>query len=315
MIEDPREVAPAREKTLRTSIGCVGIGLHSGAKVGLTLHPGEPGSGIRFTRQDLPGSLPIRAHWQSVVATTLCTTLADASGPRVATVEHLMAALAACEIDNARIEVTGPELPVMDGSALPFVFLIECAGIVEQDRPRRTIEILKRVAIGDDTRGAALEPDDGFVLDLGIDFEHPAIRSQRLSFTFEPDRFKHEIAAARTFGFAEAVEQMRAAGLARGGSLKNAVVIGPHGVLNEEGLRFADEFVRHKLLDAVGDLYLAGAPLIGRFTGRRAGHALHVELLRALFADPSAWRYSDEPLPLPAHYHTDAPAARTAIGA
>jgi UDP-3-O-[3-hydroxymyristoyl] N-acetylglucosamine deacetylase len=278
------------QRTLRNPIGCVGTGLHTGAKVSLTLHPAPVDSGIRFVRYDRPESLPLRAHFEHVCDTTMCTTLGRPGAVPIATVEHLMAALAACEIDNALVEVGGPELPIMDGSAQPFVFLIECAGVVEQSRSRRWIEVLKPVAVGSQDRGARLEPAACFEIDCAIRFDHPLLDSQAMRFVFAPDRFKTEIARARTFGFAERVEELWSRGLALGGNLKNAVVVSRDRVLNEEGLRFPDEFVRHKVLDCIGDLYLAGAPLIGRFVGRGAGHAMHNRLLRALFADPTAWR-------------------------
>ena len=282
------------QRTLRNSIGCVGTGLHSGARVSLTLHPAAPGSGISFKRRDRPESAPILASYDRVCDTTMCTTLGEASGVRVMTVEHLMAAFAACEIDNALVEVSGPEIPIMDGSAQPFVFLIECAGIVAQDAPRSVIEVLKPVAVEAHGKQVMLEPGPGFVIDCGIEFDHPLIRSQAMAFAFDPDAFRSDIARARTFGFAERVEELWSRGLALGGSLKNAVVVSRDRVLNEEGLRFADEFVRHKVLDTIGDLYLAGGPIRGRFTGRCGGHAMHNKLLRALFADHTAWRYGDE---------------------
>ncbi|HET6520147.1 MAG TPA: UDP-3-O-acyl-N-acetylglucosamine deacetylase [Geminicoccaceae bacterium] len=296
----PRFNPSGQQRTLRNPIGCVGTGLHTGAKVALTLHPAEPGTGIRFLRYDRAGAAPVPARFDAVSDTMMSTTLADRTGGKVATVEHIMAALAACEVDNALIEVGGPEVPIMDGSAQPFVFLIECAGRIEQDRPRRFIEILKPVTVTRGDKIARLEPavdvgepggEGGLEIDFTIRFDHPLIRSQSLRFAFTPDRFKAEIAKARTFGFAEQVEDLWARGLALGGSLKNAVVVSRDRVLNEEGLRFEDEFVRHKVLDCVGDLYLAGAPLIGRYTGYCAGHAMNNELLRALFADPSAWQY------------------------
>jgi UDP-3-O-[3-hydroxymyristoyl] N-acetylglucosamine deacetylase len=281
------------QRTLRSPIGCVGTGLHTGARVSLTLHPGEPDSGIRFLRYDRCGSRPLPARFDQVCDTTMCTTLGEAGGVMVATVEHLMASLAICEIDNVLVEVGGPELPIMDGSAEPFVFLIECAGVVEQDRPRLWIEVLKPVSVTAHGKYARLEPADGFEVACEIQFDHPLIDSQALRVRFSADDFKTEIARARTFGFAERVEELWSRGLALGGSLKNAVVVSHDRVLNEEGLRFPDEFVRHKVLDSIGDLYLAGGPLIGRFTGRCAGHTMHNKLLRALFADPTAWRTVD----------------------
>jgi UDP-3-O-[3-hydroxymyristoyl] N-acetylglucosamine deacetylase len=281
------------QRTLRNPIGCVGIGLHSGAKVSLTLHPAEPDTGIRFMRYDRPRGRTLNARFDQVCDTTMCTTIGEPGGTMVATVEHLMAALAICEIDNVLVEVGGPELPIMDGSAQPFVFLIECAGLVEQDRLRRYIEILKPVTVTAHGKMARLEPAEGFELRCEIQFDHPLIESQSMTIPFSGERFKSEIARARTFGFAERVEELWSRGLALGGSLKNAVVVSRDRVLNEEGLRFPDEFVRHKVLDGLGDLYLAGAPLIGRFVARCSGHSMHNKLLRALFADPSAWRIVD----------------------
>jgi UDP-3-O-[3-hydroxymyristoyl] N-acetylglucosamine deacetylase len=283
----------AIQRTLRNPIGCVGTGLHTGARVSLTLHPSEPDSGIRFLRYDRLDSRPLPARFDHVCDTMMCTTLGDPGGVMVATVEHLMASLAICEIDNVLVEVGGPELPIMDGSAEPFVFLIECAGVVEQDRPRLQIKVLKPVTVTAHGKYARLEPADGFEVACEIQFDHPLIDSQAMRVRFSADQFKTEIARARTFGFADRVEELRSRGLALGGSLKSAVVISDDRVLNEEGLRFPDEFVRHKVLDSIGDLYLAGGQLIGRFTGRCAGHTMHNRLLHALFADPTAWRLVD----------------------
>ena len=287
---DRAQTEACGQRTLRNPIGCVGTGLHSGAKVSLTLHPAGPDSGIRFVRYDRPGRPPVPARFDQVCDSTMCTALGDPGGTVVGTVEHLMAALAICEIDNVVVEVGGPELPIMDGSAQPFVFLIECAGTVEQDRARGWIEVLKPVSLEAHGKRARLEPADRLILDCAVQFEHPLIASQAMCIAFDPDSFKTEIARARTFAFAERVEELWSRGLALGGSLKNAVVVSRDRILNEEGLRFADEFVRHKVLDTLGDLYLAGAPLRGRLTARSAGHAMHNKLLRALFADPSAWR-------------------------
>jgi UDP-3-O-[3-hydroxymyristoyl] N-acetylglucosamine deacetylase len=281
------------QRTLRNPIGCVGTGLHTGARVSVTLHPAEADSGIRFLRYDRPGTPAVQARFDKVCDTTMCTTLGEPGGVMVATVEHLMASLAICEIDNVLVEVSGPELPIMDGSAEPFVFLIECAGVVEQGRARRRIEVLKAVTVVAHGKSACLEPADGFEVDCEIQFDHPVIDSQALQVRFCADDFKTEIARARTFGFAERIEELWSRGLALGGSLKNAIVVSQDRVLNEEGLRFPDEFVRHKVLDSIGDLYLAGGQLIGRYTGRCAGHTMHNKLLRALFADPTAWRMVD----------------------
>ena len=311
-----------RQQTLRTSIGCVGVGLHSGVKSALTLHPAEVDSGIRFLRKDLPDAEPIEARFDQVCDTTMCTTVGQKGGAVVSTIEHLMAALAALEIDNVLVEVGGPEVPILDGSAQPFVFLIECAGIEVQDKPRRWIEMLRPVTVTAHGKSARLEPLDAtaggagavpprqfevarhFEVDCRIEFDHPLIESQSLTHRQTPELFKSDIAAARTFGFAERVEELWSRGLALGGSLKNAVVVSQDKVLNEGGLRFEDEFVRHKVLDCIGDLYLAGSPIIGRVVGDCAGHAMHNKLLRALFADPAAWRMiggtdvADEAMPL-----------------
>lgn len=254
----------------------------------MTLYPAAPGTGIVFRRSDLDGT-EIAANWRNIVDSTLCTTLGNPDGVRIATVEHLMSALAGLEIDNAVVELDGPEVPVMDGSAAPFVFLIECAGLVEQHAPRRAIKVLKPVSVGDKGHSAALVPDDEFRVSFAIDFASSAINRQELCFTLDADSFKHDISRARTFGFLHEVDQMRAAGLARGGSLDNAIVINGDQVLNAEGLRYGDEFVRHKVLDALGDLYLAGGPILGHFHGVRSGHATNRQLIEALYADPAAW--------------------------
>ena len=287
------------QRTLRNSIGCVGTGLHTGARVSLALRPAPEDSGIRFVRRDRPGGASVPARFDAVSDTTMCTTLTAADGTRIATVEHLMAALAALRIDNLLIELDGPEVPIMDGSAAPFLFLMECAGVVEQDAPRRWIEVLQPVAVEAHGKRAMLEPAPGFEIDCRIEFDHPLIQSQTMRYRFDPETFQSEIATARTFGFAERVEELWSRGLALGGSLKNAVVVSRDRVLNEEGLRFPDEFVRHKVLDSIGDLYLAGAPIRGRFTGRCAGHAMHNKLLRRLFQEPAAWRYVEGDRQLP----------------
>jgi UDP-3-O-[3-hydroxymyristoyl] N-acetylglucosamine deacetylase len=285
--------AMAQQKTLKAAIHCRGIGLHSGSRVGMTLHPAAPDSGIVFRRADRGGA-EVAARWTNVVDTSLCTTIGNREGVTVGTIEHLMAALAGLEVDNCLVELDGPEVPVMDGSASPFVFLIECAGIAEQDAPRRAVKILKPVTVGDGRKSATLSPDQGFTVSFEIDFDSRAIKRQEIGIAFEDGTFRTEVSRARTFGFLHEVEGMRAAGLARGGSLDNAVVIDGDRIMNEDGLRYADEFVRHKVLDAVGDLYLAGAPLIGHFHGVRSGHALNRQILEALFADPSAWCWTTQ---------------------
>jgi UDP-3-O-[3-hydroxymyristoyl] N-acetylglucosamine deacetylase len=282
-----------KQQTLQRPISCVGIALHSGKKVSLTLKPAEIDSGIVFRRTDLPGSDDIPARWDHVVDATMCTTLGNDDTVRVSTVEHLMAALSGCHIDNVIAEVNGPEVPVMDGSAQPFVFLIECAGVSEQNAPRRVIEILKPVKVEVDGKVAELVPSDSFSVGFQIDFDSEAVSKQEITVSLINGTFKKEIARARTFGFAHEVEQLRAAGLALGGSLDNAVVVDGDKVLNEGGLRYDDEFVRHKVLDAVGDLYLSGGPIRGHYRGFRAGHRLTNQLLRTLFSDAEAWRIVD----------------------
>ena len=283
------------QKTLKSSISCTGIGLHTGARVTMTLRPAEVDHGIVFRRTDVTGPAAlVAATWRHVVDTRFCTAVANEAGVRVGTIEHLMAALAGCEIDNAVIDVNGPEVPVMDGSAAPFVFLIECTGVVEQAAPRMAIEILHRVAIADGERSVSLTPGSGFSLSFEIDFDNPLIRQQSMLIELDNGSFKSEISRARTFGFDAQIGALRKAGLARGGSLDNAVVISGNRVVNEEGLRYADEFVRHKVLDSIGDLYLGGAPIIGHFRGVRSGHTLNNQLLRRLFAQRLAWRFVEQ---------------------
>ena len=253
----------------------------------MTLLPAAANTGIVFRRSDAGVSIP--AIWYSAVEASLCTVLSNGEGVEIRTVEHLMAALQGCGVDNAIVELDGPEVPAMDGSAAPFVTMIERAGTIAQDRPRRAIKVLKPVRVRDAGATAALLPDHGFSMSFEIDFDNPVIRRQDMAVSFEPDTFKTELSRARTFGLFEDVTRLQAAGLAQGGSLDNAVVIDGDRVLNEGGLRFSDEFVRHKLLDAYGDLYLAGGPIIGYFQGSRSGHALTRRLLGALFADRDAW--------------------------
>ncbi len=284
-----------RQKTLKSRINCSGVGLHSGRRVMLTIGPAPVDTGIRFKRIDPAGlGAIIPARWDHVVDTKLCTVIGNDDGVVVSTVEHLMAAFSGLGIDNATIEIDGPEVPIMDGSADAFVFLLECAGIVEQSAPRKRIRILKTVSVGNEKASATLTPAPCASLDFALDFANPAIGRQEKSVRLGEDSFKRELSRARTFGFAEEVELLRKAGLARGGSLDNAIVIGTDRVLNREGLRYGDEFVRHKMLDAMGDLYLAGAAIEGRFLGARSGHALNNQLLRALFANPDAWILVDD---------------------
>ncbi len=293
-------VETSRRRTLMTAIGCVGTGLHSGRRVSLTLRPAPAGSGIRFRRTDI--GLEVAARYDNVVETRLCTALGLPGGDRarsIATVEHVMAALAGCGVDDALVEVDGPEAPVLDGSAAPFVFLLDCAGLSPQaGTAAQAIEVLRPVRVqdgeGPDAAWAELAPTprSGLEASLTIDFPATAIGRQSLALRLSPRTFRAALADARTFTLAEEVAALRAAGLARGGSLANAVVVDGPLVLNPGGLRRPDEFVRHKLLDAVGDLALAGAPLRARFSGHRSGHGLNNRLLRALFADAANWRFA-----------------------
>ncbi|WPZ32152.1 UDP-3-O-acyl-N-acetylglucosamine deacetylase [Thalassobaculum sp. OXR-137] len=301
----PGYAAASRQKTLKRAIPCRGVGLHSGTQITMRLCPAPINHGIVFHRTDIQDRNPfIAARYDNVVDTRLCTVIANEDDVRVGTVEHLMAAFAGCEIDNALVEIDGSEVAIMDGSSEPFVFLIDCAGIAEQDAPRRAIEIRKPVTVDMDGKRVTLSPADSYAIDFEIDFDSKAIGHASLGVEMVNGTFRHEIAQARTFGFLHEVEYLQANGLARGGSLDNAVVIDGDTVLNEGGLRFKDEFVRHKVLDCVGDLYLAGAPLIGHVDAVKAGHQINNAALRALFADPSAYAivdvddvYADDLLP------------------
>jgi UDP-3-O-[3-hydroxymyristoyl] N-acetylglucosamine deacetylase len=257
----------------------------------MTLLPAAPDTGIVFRRID--AGAEILANWVNTIESPRCTVLSNGEGITIGTVEHVMAALAGAEVDNAVVELDGPEVPIMDGSSAPFLFLIECAGLVEQDAARRAIKVLKPVSVTDQGATAALLPDHGFWMSFEIDFANPLISQQDICVAFDATTFKAELSRARTFGLIDEVERLRAAGFGRGGSLDNVVVVSGDHILNAGGLRYADEFVRHKLLDAVGDLYLAGGPIIGRFRGVCSGHAHTRHLLAALFADSEAWCYTN----------------------
>ena len=284
-----------RQKTLKSSIGCMGVGLHSGARVAIKLHPASPGTGIVFRRIDLVGGgAEIPAHWSRVVDSRMCTVIADPSGISVATVEHLMSAFYGLGIDNAVVEINGPEVPAMDGSAYPFVFLMECAGIVEQDTPRKALRILKATSYATDSKKVALGPSSGgLVVDFDIDFKAAAIGRQSCSFRAEAEIFRNDVCRARTFGLLSEVTALREAGLARGGSLENAIVVDGERILNDDGLRCANEFVFHKALDAIGDMYLSGYPIIGHFYGSCSSHADTSRLMRQVLADPTRWDIVD----------------------
>jgi UDP-3-O-[3-hydroxymyristoyl] N-acetylglucosamine deacetylase len=283
------------QQTLNTTIHCAGVGLHSGRRVRMTLRPAPVDHGICFIRTDVPADRAvIAARWDLVADTRLCTLLKNEQGTTIGTIEHLMAALRGLGIDNAVVEVDAPELPIMDGSSAPFVFLIECAGIKQQDQPRRMIRVLKEVRVQDGDKIVSLSPAPVSSFRAEIVYENTAlIRRQEGFLRLTDGAFKAEVADCRTFGFAHEVEAMRKAGLGLGGSLDNAIVIDGDRVMNPGGLRHADEFIRHKILDAVGDLYLAGGPILGHYQGLRPGHAMNNAILRALFADATAWRRED----------------------
>lgn len=282
-----------RQQTLKNAINCSGVALHSGAKVSMVLHPAEADTGIVFRRTDAAGGVEIQALWRNAIETPLCTTLVDGKGNQIATIEHLMSALNGCGIDNAVIELSGPEVPIMDGSAAPFVFLIECAGITVQKSPRRALRILNEVSVSEPHRAASVVPGNGFTVGFEIDFGDTMIGRQEWFTEVNETTFKRDVARARTFGFLQDIEKMRAMGLARGGSLENAIVVNGQEIMNDGGLRFSNEFVRHKVLDSIGDLYLTGAPIIGHFRADRAGHALTLRLLNALFAEADAWEWTE----------------------
>lgn len=279
-----------RQRTLKNVIRATGVGLHTGEKVYLTLRPAAPDSGIIFRRVDLDEPVEIPATPENVGDTTLSTTLIK-DGVRISTVEHLLSAMAGLGIDNAYVDLNAAEVPIMDGSAGPFVFLIQSAGIEEQNAPKRFIRIKKSVRVEDGDKWVNFEPFDGFKVAFTIDFDHPAFKegSQIAEVDFSTTSFVREVSRARTFGFMNQIEQLRANNLALGGSLDNAVVVDDYRVLNEDGLRYVDEFVKHKILDSIGDLYLLGHSLIGAFSGHKSGHALNNQLLRALLAEEDAW--------------------------
>jgi len=285
-----------KQRTLKNVIHATGIGIHSGDKVFMTLRPAAENTGIVFRRVDLDPVVSIPANAKNVGDTSLSTSLMH-GGARVATVEHLLAAMAGLGIDNAIVDVSAAEVPIMDGSAGPFVFLIQSAGILEQEAPKRFIRILKPMVVTDGDKWARFEPFDGFKVDFEISFDHPAVdaQCQRAVVDFSSSSFVKDVCRARTFGFMKDIEALRARRLVLGGSMTNAVVLDEYRILNEGGLRSSDEFVKHKILDAIGDLYLLGSGLIGAFYAYKSGHALNNKLLRALVADESAWESIDSP--------------------
>ena len=279
-----------RQRTLKNVIRATGVGLHTGEQVYLTLRPAEPGTGIKFRRSDLAEPVVIDARPENVGETILSTTLVQ-DGVKISTVEHLLSALAGLGIDNALIDVSAPEVPIMDGSAGPFVFLMQSAGIKDQDAPKRFIRIKRKIKVEDGDKWACFEPFDGFKVTFTIDFVHPAFNKDvtTASIDFSSTSFVKEVSRARTFGFMRDIEALRSRNLALGGSLENAIVVDDYRILNEDGLRYVDEFVKHKILDAIGDLYLLGHSLIGSFEGYKSGHALNNRLLRELLKNEDAW--------------------------
>jgi UDP-3-O-[3-hydroxymyristoyl] N-acetylglucosamine deacetylase len=279
-----------RQRTLKNMIRATGVGLHTGTKVYMTLRPAVANTGIVFRRIDMTPPMEIKGEPYAVGDTRLSSSL-EKRGVKVATVEHLMSALAGLGIDNAYVDLTAPEVPIMDGSAGPFVFLLQSAGVEEQGAPKKFIRILKPVEVRDGDKWARFEPHHGYKLTMSIDFAHPVFDKARQSVTvdFSTTSYIKEVSRARTFGFMQDVESMRAQGLALGGSLDNAIVMDEYRVLNSDGLRYEDEFVKHKVLDAIGDLYLLGHPLIGAYSAYKTGHALNNRLLRQLVEDKPSW--------------------------
>lgn len=281
-----------KQRTLKSTIRAAGVGLHGGLKVTMVLRPAPVDTGIVFRRVDLPGWPELRADPFGVGDTRMCSCL-ETGDVKVGTVEHLMSALAGLGIDNVYIDLDAPEVPILDGSASPFLFLIQSVGVEEQDAAKRFIRVKRRVEVVDGDKWARFEPHEGFKLRFGIVFDHPAIdaKLQEANFDFSSDSYAKEIARARTFGFMQDVEFLRESGLALGGGLENAVVLDEYRVLNSDGLRYVDEFAKHKLLDAIGDLYLLGHPLLAAFSAHKSGHALNNKLVRALMEAQDAWEY------------------------
>ncbi len=282
------------QRTIKKAVSTTGVGLHSGKRVELTLRPAAPGTGIVFHRVDLDPVVDLPATADDVSDTRMASVL-QVGRARVSTVEHLMSALAGLGIDNLHVDLSAEEVPIMDGSSATFVYLLRSAGLQEQALPKKFLRVLKPVEVregaGDDAKWARLEPHEGFALSFSIDFKHPAIDSTAgfAEVDFANQSYAKEIARARTFGFVSEVEALRSMGLARGGSLENAIVVDEFRVLNQDGLRYDDEFVKHKILDAIGDLYLIGKPLLARYVANKSGHAINNQLARNLIADPTAW--------------------------
>ncbi|MCL6712134.1 UDP-3-O-acyl-N-acetylglucosamine deacetylase [Pseudomonas sp. R2.Fl] len=303
----------AQQRTLKNVIRATGVGLHSGEKVYMTLRPAPVNTGVVFRRVDLEPVVEMPASAELVTETTLCTGL-SCDGAKVQTVEHLMSALAGLGVDNVYVELSSAELPIMDGSAGPFVFLLQSAGIAEQNAPKRFIRIKSPVEVTEGDKVARFDPYEGFRVGFTVKFDHPMIPASqsRAEVEFSTGAYIKEVARARTFGFMRDLEYMRERNLGLGGSMDNAIVLDEFRVLNDDGLRYADEFVRHKILDAIGDLYLAGRPILGAYEGYKSGHALNNKLVRALLAQPEAWEevtFEDERHPSPVLYGAPATAA------
>lgn len=282
-----------KQRTLKKQISSTGVGLHNGEKVTLTLKPAAIDAGIVFKRADLSGAPTIQVQADAVRDTRMCSAL-EHNGARVSTVEHLMSALAGLGIDNVMIEVTASEIPIMDGSAGPFIYLLQQAGVLEQSAAKKFIRIKKLVEVKEGDKWVMFEPYHGFKMDFTIDFAHPVFENSgsNVKIDFKDNSYIQEISRARTFGFMHEVEYLRANGLARGGSLDNAIVLDEYRILNRDGLRYEDEFAKHKVLDAIGDLYMLGHPLLGAFTAYKSGHALNNALLLSLLADADAWEFA-----------------------
>jgi UDP-3-O-[3-hydroxymyristoyl] N-acetylglucosamine deacetylase len=303
------------QHTIAAPVSCAGVSLHTGDMVDMVINPAAENTGIVFVRRDVEeGRNVVPATYDRVTETMLGTTIANEFGVTVSTIEHVMAALWGAGIDNARIEIDGPEVPIMDGSSEPFIFLIDCAGRTEQNAAKRVIEVLKPITVQEKESTVTLSPAEGFVLDITIDFPHKLINRQQATYDFAATSFKQALCRARTFGFARDVEKMRSMGLALGGSLHNAIVLADEGILNEGGLRYNDEFVRHKALDCVGDYFLAGGMLQGHVEALRPGHGINNKLLRALFADPANYRIIEGEAPVKSVPHVqEEPMATAAV--
>lgn len=275
------------QHTLKEPVSCTGIGLHSGRRINMTLRPAEPNTGVMFKRTDMAGAPLVPGDVHHVVDTTLCTTVGY-DGVFISTVEHLLSALSGLGVDNCLVEVDGSELPIMDGSAAPFAFLIKNAGLADQPEPRAYFRVTREVSVTDGDKTATVLPDDEFSVAFTIDYDHPQIKRQTLDYAHNQRAYDRDISRARTFGFLKDIRAMHSVNLALGGSLDNAVVLDDYQVLNDDGLRFGDEFVRHKVLDFIGDVALVGRPVLGRFVAHKSGHALNNKLFRKLLADPQA---------------------------